>query len=110
MLLAFEALRAAHQAHRPPSTKAVKLAIVVMSSRRLVLVGGGAKHVGHPLPCGRKRPIGSFGHTLFLLFPQALMALHVLLDQKLFRMPMHGRESLRGSLEGPPTICGPRLV
>ena len=23
---------------------------------------------------------------------------------------MHGRESLRGPLEGPPTICGPRLV
>ena len=38
------------------------------------------------------------------------MALHVLLDQKLFRMPVHGRESLRGPLKGPPSIGGPRLL
>ena len=99
-----------HHAHKPPNTRAVKLANHMTNSRRLVFVGGGAKHVGHPLPGCRKWPFDSSGHTFFLPLPEAVVALHVLLNQELSRVPVHGTESLCGALSGPPSTGAPRIL
>ena len=98
------------QPHKPPNTRAVKGATHITNSRRLVFAGGGAKHVGDPLPCCRKWPFGSRGHTFFLTSPEALVALHVLLNQELSRVPVHGCEPLCCALPRPPSVGGPRVL
>lgn len=96
-----------HQAHMLPSTTAAMLAIHIMTSCGMFRVGGGAKHVGHPRAGCRKWPFSPFFYPVFLSIPKALVALHVLFDQELPCMPVHGCESLRSPLSIPPSVGGP---